>query len=315
MQNISMIPLPWRNYILQLPVLAETVQWELLRKWGLSEVWRMTTRNGATWIAKRSRGSMAGELPIYQDVLLPLHAPRPQLHSYWLGASDQLFILEDVGLNTLEQQPLTDHFLEAARVLARLRCAALVQLQGMDAKLLEHYCMPADYYLQALDYLLQHEELEESKKVVLLTVKRWLPDKLQELYTQLPLTLCHNDYHVKNLVISDDTIVPVDWAMAYLSPYLGDLYSLVHGAAFRKIETRLMLDAYETEVKRWAATYPSVGLMLSRPLDWQIALGAVCILITSIRWTLTEAMYELPESKKWIPAMIRNIDQYAQAMS
>ncbi|GCE09039.1 aminoglycoside phosphotransferase family protein [Dictyobacter aurantiacus] len=315
MSNINMIPLPWRNYILQLPMLAETVQWKLLRKWGLSEVWRITMRNGTTWIAKKSSGSMAVELPIYQEVLLPLHAPRPQLHSYWLGASEHLFILEDVGFDTLEQQPQTEHFLESARVLARLRCAALVQLQHENASNFEQYRISADYYLQALDYLLQCGELETEKKAVLQAVKCWLPDQLHDLYSQLPLTLCHNDYHVKNLVISDDTVVPVDWAMAYLSPYLGDLYSLVHAAAFRKVETQLMLQAYEAEVRHWAATYPDVGLMLSRPLEWQIALGAVCILITSIRWTLTEAMYELPETKKWIPAMIRNIDHYAQKIS
>lgn len=315
MSNINMIPLPWRNYILQLPVLTETVQWELLRKWGLSEVWRITMRDGTTWIAKKSSGSMVAELPIYQEVLSPLHAPRPQLHSYWLGAAEYFFILEDVGFDTLEQQPWTEHFLESARVLARLRCAALVQLQQADTSHFEQYCISADYYIQALDYLLRSGELEMEKKEVLRTVQSWLPDQLHDLYNQLPLTLCHNDYHVKNLVISDDTIVPVDWAMAYLSPYLGDLYSLVHAAAFRKVETQLMLQAYEAEVRHWAEEYPIVQPMLSRPLEWQIALGAVCILITSIRWTLTEAMYELPETRKWIPAMIRNIDQYAQKIS
>ncbi|GCE31095.1 hypothetical protein KDA_65790 [Dictyobacter alpinus] len=310
MQNINTIPLPWRNYSWQLPVLAETVRWDLLRQWGLSEVWRMTTRYGETWIAKRSRGSMAIELPLYQDVLVPLHAPRPQLHSYWQAEAEQLFILEDVGLDTLEQQPQTEHFQEAARVLARLRCASLVQLQTAHIVLSDQYTVTLDYYIEALDFLLQHEGLDSTQKAVLSAVAQWFPEQLQELYANLPAVLCHNDYHVKNLVISDDTVVPVDWAMAYISPYLGDMYSLVHAGTFRKVEANVIIQAYETEVKRWACTYDCIRPMLSRPIDWQIAIGAVCILITSIRWILSEAMYVLPESKKWIPAMIRNIEQY-----
>ncbi|GER89555.1 hypothetical protein KDW_37170 [Dictyobacter vulcani] len=311
MQNIHTIPLPWRRYSWQLPLVAETVHWDLLRQWGLSEVWRMTTRMGETWIAKRSHGSMAIELPLYQEVLGPLHAPRPQLHSYWQAEAEQLFILEDVGLETLEQQPGTAHFLEAARVLARLRCASLVQLQKIPPALAEQYGVTADYYIQALDYLLQHEELDTEKKAILTSVSAWLPAQLQALYTDLPAVLCHNDYHVKNLIISDDTLVPVDWAMAYISPYLGDMYSLVHAGAFRKVAPDQIIAAYESEVRHWSRTYDCIQPMLSRSLDWQIALGAVCILITSIRWTLAEAMYVLPESKKWIPAMIRNIEQYA----
>lgn len=312
MQTITTIPLPWREYMQQLPLGAETTHWELLRKWGLSEVWRVTVADGHSWIAKRSTGSMARELAIYREVLHPLQVPRPELHSYWQTSSEQFFILEDVGPVTLEQQPRLEHFQEAARVLARVRSLSCIQLQ--EGAVPEHFMVTPDFYLQALDYLLQHDTLDEARKAVLTSVARWLPERLQDLYTHVPSTLCHNDYHVKNLVLHDTAVVPIDWAMAYISPYLGDMYSLLHGATFRKIGTDALLEAYTDEMQLWAAHHECVRALMSLPLEEQLALGAVCILITSIRWTLLEAIYELPESKKWIPAMIRNIEYYTRQL-
>jgi thiamine kinase-like enzyme len=312
MQTLTTIPLPWREYIQRLPLGAETTHWDLLRKWGLSEVWRVTAADGQSWIAKRSTGSMARELDVYREVLQPLGVPRPELHSYWQTSSEQFFILEDVGPNTLEKQPQLQHFQEAARVLARVRCVSCVQMQTTAVP--EHFKVSSDFYLQALDYLLQHDALDASRKAVLAAVARWLPGRLQDLYAHVPATLCHNDYHVKNLVVRNTIVVPIDWAMAYISPYLGDMYSLLHGATFRKIRTDPLLEAYTVEMQIWAARHECVRSLMSLPLNEQLALGAVCILITSIRWTLLEAIYELPESKKWIPAMIRNIDYYARQL-
>lgn len=312
MQTLTTIPLPWREYIQRLPLGAETTHWELLRKWGLSEVWRVTATDGHSWIAKRSTGSMARELAIYREVLHPLQVPRPRLHSYWQTSSEQFFILEDVGPATLEQQPQLEHFQESARVLARVRCGSCIQLQEITVP--EHFRVTPDFYLQALDYLLQHDVLDDARKAVLASVAAWLPERLQELYAHIPATLCHNDYHVKNLVLRDTTVIPIDWAMAYISPYLGDMYSLLHGATFRKISTDALLEAYTDEMQIWSERHACVRALMSLPLGEQLALGAVCILITSIRWTLLEAIYELPESKKWIPAMMRNIEQYARQL-
>lgn len=312
MQTLTTIPLPWREYIQRLPLAAETTHWELLRKWGLSEVWRMTTSDGRSWIAKRSTGSMARELAIYREVLQPLQVTCPALHSFWQTSSEQFFIMEDVGPTTLEKQPQIERFQEAARVLARLRCNSCVQLQTITVP--ERFHVTPDFYLQALDYLLQHDALDDLRKAVLTSVMRWLPERLKHLYAHVPSTLCHNDYHVKNLVLQDTTVVPIDWAMSYISPYLGDMYSLIHGAAFRKMGTDVLIEAYTDEMQSWAARHECVNSLMSLPLEEQIALGAICILITSIRWTLLEAMYELPESKKWIPAMIRNIEHYARQL-
>jgi thiamine kinase-like enzyme len=255
---------------------------------------------------------MARELAIYREVLQPLQVTCPELHSFWQTSSEQFFLLEDVGLTTLEKQPQLERFQESARVLARLRCNACVQLQTITVP--EHFRVTPDFYLQALDYLLQHDALDDARKAVLASVMRWLPERLEHLYEHVPATLCHNDYHVKNLVLRDQTVVPIDWAMSYVSPYLGDMYSLLHGAAFRKIGTDRLIEAYTDEMQIGAARHECVRALMSLPLEEQIALGAVCILITSIRWTLLEAMYELPESKKWIPAMIRNIEYYARQL-
>ena len=312
MQTFTTIPLSWRTHIQQLPPGAETTHWELLRKWGLSEVWRVTAADGQSWIAKRSTGSMARELSVYRELLQPLRVPRPALQAYWQTSSEQFFLLEDVGPTTLEKQPHIEPFQEAARVLARVRCVSCVQLQ--ETSVPAHFMVTQDFYLQALDYLLQHDALQDAQKTVLAAVARWLPERLQHLYAHVPATLCHNDYHVKNLVLRNTTVIPIDWAMAYVSPYLGDIYSLMHGAAFRKIEAHPLFEAYTAEMQLWADRYACVRALMSLPLDEQLALGAVCILITSIRWTLLEAIYELPESKKWIPTMIRNIESYAHQL-
>ncbi|GCF06909.1 hypothetical protein KDI_04730 [Dictyobacter arantiisoli] len=256
-----------------------------------------------------------GELGIYRELLQPLDIPRPALHSYWQTPAENLFILEDVGPYTLDQQPSLSHFVTAARLLAYVRCSALIRLQAGVLQPPAQLVIQPSYYVEALEYLLHCAELDAEKKALLAPIAGWLPAQLQDLYAEIPMTLCHNDYHVKNLVLREDIMTPIDWAMAYFSPYLGDLFSLLHAAAARKVDTQLLTAAYEDELRVWGHDYACVHVLGERPITWQVALGAVCILLTSIRWTLTEARYMLPETQQWIPAMIRNIIYYANTLA
>jgi Phosphotransferase enzyme family len=313
MNNMTNPPTTWLSSLEKLPLLAEVVGWEALREWGLSDVWRITTREGKTWIAKHSRGSMAVELAIYHEVLSPLNIIRPALHSYYQTETENFFILEDLGCYTLEMRPQTEFFMEAARVLAQFRCSAAQQLVESQMTIPAKYFTPAEYYVHALESVLQQDRLDRAQKQILTNVATWLPEQLSILYRDLPFTLCHNDYHVKNLVIRGDSVVPVDWAMAYISPFMGDFYALLRGAIVRKIDRSLIINAYEDELQRHAAL-PCVRQLQSQPLEWQIALGGVCILITSMHWIFREAMYELPESIEWIPRLLKSIEKCVQQL-
>jgi hypothetical protein len=322
-QNIlTEIPVSWVESVPHLPLLADVVRWELLRKWGLSEVWRVTLRSGEVWIAKRAHGSMARELAIYRELLAPLAVNHPHLHSAWQTATACFLVLEDVGPLTLEMQPGPENFIMAAHELARLRCTSTHHLLEKCCAIPDHYSISADHFLTALDTLLTHPQLAEEQKQILREVAVWLPEQLHVLYTQLPPTLSHNDYHVKNLVLapaSTDTlsvqqaagIVPVDWAMAFICPYHGDLYSLLRNAGARNVSCSLVLSAYEDELYHLAEYDACARHLLARPLSWQQALGGVCILITSIEWILREAYRELPESVAWIPRMLISMEKCA----
>lgn len=337
------LPAGWETSIPHLPLLAEARAWEPLRKWGLSEVWRVTLHSGRTCIAKRTNGSMLKEYAIYRELLIPLGISRPRLLSGWQTETVSYFLLEDVGHTTLEQQPESRLFMLAARQLARIRCSTTHQLQEQHTTVPANYYTTADHFLQALNYLQAHPAITPEYHQILNTTAKWLPAQLTTLYSELPATLCHNDYHVKNLVLNttsttqpqltattsfaqntsttDNTtstantatmetkIITIDWAMASISPYHGDLYSLLRNAAARNVSCQEVLAAYEHELHLLAQQDPCAQHLLARPLKWQHAMGGICILLTSIEWILREAYKELPESTAWIPKMFASMQK------
>ena len=96
---------------------------EKLRHWGLSEVWRVRLAGDPprTVIAKRGTGSMAAEARCYQDLVIPLGLPAPQVVEV-IGADPAILILADAGAPDLEQRSTREDHRAAVRTLARMRC-------------------------------------------------------------------------------------------------------------------------------------------------------------------------------------------------
>jgi hypothetical protein len=108
----------------ELPVLDEVENWQLLRKWALSEVYRAAMRSGDTRIIKWGGEDMAREAAVYSTLLAPLGIRTPIVYAYAHNSDSGLLVMEDVGYYNLEQKPEREYFLEAARELARFRNVA-----------------------------------------------------------------------------------------------------------------------------------------------------------------------------------------------
>src|SRR5258707_8731739 len=154
MNDHYQIPPAWLLLLRQFPLLLEVSDWQLLRKWSLSEVWRITTQAGKTWIAKGASGSQASELEIYLHVLAPLQIKQPALHSFVETEHGHFFILEDLGGDTLEQQPQPALFLEAAKALARVRATATRHLYSSLPPISPKYVISPPQHLNDLAFLL-----------------------------------------------------------------------------------------------------------------------------------------------------------------
>jgi thiamine kinase-like enzyme len=118
-----------------------------------------------------------------------------------------------------------------------------------------------------------------------------LPVQLNRLYEEFPITLTHNDYNAKNLMVCRNSIVPIDWSNAYLSPHLGDLYCLISEAQKYGIEKSVIVEAYREHDH-------------TELLDWQIQVGGICWLIRSLRWVCEEGIHKVPGTDKWVLPLI-----------
>jgi hypothetical protein len=61
----------WLKQCKHSPYLENIVKVDVLRKWSLSEVLRLTSYDNSTIIAKIGRGPMSGERDVYNDILIP----------------------------------------------------------------------------------------------------------------------------------------------------------------------------------------------------------------------------------------------------
>ncbi|CAH1198900.1 hypothetical protein PAECIP111893_01158 [Paenibacillus plantiphilus] len=239
-----MIPECFSAYRSLMPVLDEAIEWSLLRKWSLSEVYRATLASGETRIMKWGRDDMAGEAAIYKRLVGPLNIKAPYIFGYFEVGNSAVMVMEDRGSNNLEQQPHSDYFLEAARELARIRTIAADNLElNIPGDMIRLYTVSAANFLTLLDDLLRSNHFSDNS--VLSRLQTTFPCDLHTLYDTLPLTLVHHDYHAKNLLIQGSRILPIDWAIGYLSPHLGDLYCLIKEArAWSHVSRADMLAAF-----------------------------------------------------------------------
>lgn len=296
-----MIPTCFSDYCSMIPLLNEVTEWSLLRKWILSEVYRVKLATGETRIIKWGGSEMAGEAGIYRDLVHPLQLKAPQIFEFVQLKDSGVMIMEDAGEKNLEQQPQPAHFLEASRELARLRVRAAANLERMiPKKIIDTYSVSMNNFLGLLNDLLESKKVAE--KDVLLKLKKVLPRHLEKLYHMVPTSIVHHDYHGKNLLIQDNGIMPIDWSVAYLSPHLGDLYCLITEAhAWSNLSREEMISAYR-EVTELQIDH----------LRWQLQIGGLCWLIKTLHWLVYGGTDIIPGSETWIPNLLKDVESLYQ---
>lgn len=181
------------------------------------------------------------EIALYQNLgdMMPLNMPR-----MYYGAADEtsdlaVVLLEEIegiskaGLSVVDEWSLT-------KSEARL---ALRELSGMHARwwgdesLSEHsWLLPVDCarrrnayntYEQAWKKLRDVMEpvLTTSEMRMCDTLSEFLPTVMSEL-KQMPMTLCHGDYHPSNLLWDEigepNTVWAVDWQVSAIGPAIQD---------------------------------------------------------------------------------------------
>lgn len=292
-----MIPERLMEFRQACPVLEEIIEWQLLRKWSLSEVYRAKLQTGEQLIVKWGGNDMASEAKIYHDLLIALQIKCPQIYEYHEDEQCSLLLMEDAGQYNLEQKPKEQHFLEAAKELARFRRTA--------AKHLQLSCIPKitikAYTVSKHEFLSQLNDLIQAKDhLIFHRVKQLIPIHLERIYKEVPLTLVHHDYHAKNLLIQRNHILPIDWAIAYLSPHLGDLFCLIQEAhSWCGLDKETIFNAFHQEVGNNALSLDE--------LKHQVNVGGLCWLIRSLRWLIYGGTKTIPGSEEWIPDLMADM--------
>lgn len=297
-----MIPSCFSEYRLRMPLLHEVTEWDLLRKWALSEVYRIKLTTGETRILKWCGGEMAREAEIYRDIVQPLQIKAPHIFEIGQRENSSVILMEDAGMPSLEEQPQPGLFLEAARELARLRMRATADAERvLSKKVIESYSVSKDRFVTQLDDLLKSGILFENS--TLRIIRAVFPRHLELLYEQVPISLVHHDYHAKNLLIQGNSMMPIDWSNAYLSPHLGDLYCLVTEAlAWSDLPREDVISAYH-----------DVTDVPIDKLNWQINIGGLCWIIRTLHWLVNGGTAVIPGSEVWIPDLLQDAEQlYSQ---
>lgn len=294
-----MIPERLSAYCSVFPFLHEVTEWSLLRKWSLSEVYRITLKSGETRIIKWGGKDMAREAAVYHQLVSPLKIRAPHIFDFFQLENSAVMIMEDAGRDNLEQQPSSDPFLEAARELARFRKAASKNLKkNPSSEVIRLYTVSAADFLSLVDDLLKSHSLSENN--TLLRLQNTFASTLHKLYRTVPLTLVHHDFHAKNLLIQGNRILPIDWSLAYLSPHLGDLYCLMGEAqALSNVSEIDILSAFHNEVRCDFST---------EELNWQVKVGGICWLIKTLRWLVYGGTDSIPGSEAWIPDLMNDLE-------
>lgn len=296
-----MIPTCFSEYSTMIPLLNEVNEWTLLRKWALSEVYRVKLETGESRIIKWGGSGTAIEGEVYQRLVHPLQIKAPQIFDIVQLKDSGVIIMQDVGEKNLEQQPQPGYFLEASRELARLRAKATANLIKMaPKKLITAYSVSMNDFLWLLEDLLKSKKLTENR--VLLQIKKVLPHHLEIIYRMFPTSIVHHDYHAKNLLIQGNGIVPIDWSAAYLSPHLGDLYCLINEAlALSNLTREDMISAFLEETDYHIDH-----------LNWQVRIGGLCWLIKTLRWLVYGGTDIIPGSETWIPDLLNDVEHLYQ---
>ena len=280
---------------------AKVIGVDPLRKWSLSQVFRLTLDDeNRTLIAKRGIPTKGPtELEIYQECLIPLAIDAPTIFESYASDSEYILLMEDLRGTDLEQHPSNSYFLDAARTLVDIR-ASTDKIGKISASNLQRHLLTKDQLLLDFDYVIERAGLEHREMVHALGRQAdSFSRHLGRLYQEVPPTLNHNDYHAKNLLHVSGRIVPVDWANARISPHLGDLYCLINEGNDQHISRETLIGAYRSALKDRGRQ--------EEVTDWHLGLGGLCWSVHCLQWILEFGLDAIPISKTWVPNFLTEI--------
>lgn len=268
----------WADQAHEVPELVGVLRWDRLGHGLESEVWRVTRASGGTLIVKGATGFGVREAAVYTCLLEPLGVRRPILHRTARIGDTQILLIEDVGDEVVGHRPTVSRFVEAARLLANMRRTATQYLDDnvLPPPVQEAYTVTADDYAASVDRILDEAPLNPSERMVVTRIRDRLPRYLDRLYRGRGITLTHNDFNAKNLIVTDDGVVAIDWAHAELTPHLGNLYCLVWDASRHGVPEHAVMAAY-------AEYYPVPDV------SWQTSVGGLCWLVRGLQRGLAPA--------------------------
>ncbi|MCG7409105.1 phosphotransferase [Paenibacillus sp. ACRRX] len=305
------IPEKCKHYIQNTSIGDQITQWQLLRHWSLSEVYRIKLASGGSRIIKWGGSEMAREADVYIQLLAPLHIRVPHLYDHWSNTSGGLILIEDAGTYDLEKQPESELFLEAARELARLRVSSIkhLELGAVPLHVRQKYDISAQAFIDQLFELQTYDDFQYNPSLE--WAANTFPTKVKELYACMPYALVHHDYFPKNLIVQHNRILVIDWSNAYLSPHLGDLHGLIQEAQSRSGVSRdHMLHAYTHELQQGGSNYACSHISI----DEQVDLGGLCWYIRTLHWLIHRGKDIIPGSIEWIPPLLDDLSLLVQRM-
>jgi hypothetical protein len=278
------------------PVLAATdvastdeLTGDLLRQWGSSEVWRLSSGSGSV-IVKRGSDTQQAEADAYEQLVRPLDLPAPELLHLERLEDAVILVLADVGGVTLEQDPSLEGLLAATELLVELRSKPVAGVTdfGPDRllDLVERIRLGlAGVGVQPLSGASCTAGLDRAVDLA--------APALAELHRAVPLAVVHGDFVPKNLVTNGMRWTAVDWPAAYRAPHLGDLHTLLRDARTGGFATDPIVAYYIDAVGADPA-------LVRR----QLVLGGVCFSLLALCWIVEEGLRTVPPSKDWIDGLL-----------
>ncbi|GAA1588213.1 hypothetical protein GCM10009804_50390 [Kribbella hippodromi] len=272
---------------------VDEVHTELLRRWGSSEVWRLSYGLRSV-VVKRGSDTQAGELGAYERFVVPLGLPAPEV----LYGSDDVLVLADVGRVTLEQEPTAEGFVAAAELVARIREKTLDQPSDFPPERVGDLATRIEQAGQNGSGVAGSAELVGRSGSAGLAgaevglggveVGR-LAGALERLHRDAAVGVVHGDFVPKNLVSDGTRWSVVDWPVAYAAPHLSDLYTLVREAVALGYERGPII-----------ARYVEVSGADPFLVDRQLLVGGACFCLLALTFVVDEGIRTIPGSEDWI---------------
>lgn len=290
------------------PVLASTqapdldaLSGTLLRRWGSSEVWRLSYGLNSV-IAKRGSDGQADEAAAYARFVVPLELPAPQLIHQHRDGDFGMMVLADAGQVTLEQEPTAEGFLAAAELLASIRTRSVAG-RPSDARL-----TPGQRFLSggagATDFPPERvKELADRIGRIGFDLSP-LTEALAGLHSDAPTAVVHGDYVPKNLVTDGTRWTAIDWPGAYLAPHLSDLFTLVRDAVALGHDRDAIVACYIDASGTDAAL-----------VERQLLAGGGCFFLVALTFVVEEGLRTIPESKNWISGLLAELEDVVAKLS